>query len=328
MKRLFFALAVAIGAGVVGMGLDAACPVFFLSEPIVLWTAQGADPVHLVHSGEMWEVAWRSIPEGERMRWEADLPFDAPPGVWIASTGSVSYAFLRVPDAVGVVEVRTSPGAAIAVSGQARVADASGWAFFILEPGDHELAVEVGGEEVRRPLHIEADTRSAVTLALASLETSTPIVLPGSSLTLFVRIIAPRDLPALNAEVELPAGWSSAPDRGVFDPVVGGKLTIRSWRVSVPAAASPGDYALAVAFPDLGLEAQARVSVADRLPAEVVVCHWDVTGGKLDLAARCAITYERLRWAATLVGQELPFTGRVFTPAELEALAAEWEKGP
>ncbi len=328
MNRLLLALGVAIGVGAGGMGLDAACPVFFLSEPLVLWTARGADPVRLVHSGETWEVAWRCAPEGERMRWEADLPSAAPAGVWIACTGSVCYAFLRVPDEMGVAEVRTSRGAALALSGQARVADASGRAVFILAPGDHELAAEVGGEEVRRSVHIEPATRTAVTLVLASPETSTSVVLPGYRLTLSVRLISPRDLPTLNAEVELPAGWSYAPDPGVPDPVVGGRLTIRSWQVSVPPTASPGEYALAIGFPDLGLEAQVHVSVAHHLPAEVVVCHWDVTGEQLDLAARCAITYERLRWAATLVGQELPFTGRVFTLSELEALAAEWEKGP
>ncbi|MBC7170351.1 hypothetical protein H5T54_05435 [Candidatus Bipolaricaulota bacterium] len=328
MKRWVLALSVAIGVGAGGTGLDAACPVFFLSEPVVLWTARGADPLRLVHSGETWEVDWRCAPEGERVRWEADLPSDAPPGVWLACTGSACYAFLRVPDEMGVAEVRASRGAALALSGQARVADASGWAFFILAPGDHELAAEVGGEEVRRPVHVEPGTRTAATLVLAGAETSTPIVLPGFSLTLFLHLVAPRDLPTLNAEVELPAGWSCAPGPGGPDPVVGGRLTVRSWQVSVPADAPFGDQALTIRLPDLAVEARAPLLVAPRLPAEVVVCHWDVTGEQLDLTARCAITYERLRWAATLVGQELPFTGRVFTPSELEALAAEWEKGP
>ncbi len=85
---------------------------------------------------------------------------------------------------------------------------------------------------------------------------------------------------------------------------------------------------LTVGLPDLGVEAHAALTVANRLPSRVVVCHWDVTADWLDLSLPCEVTYARLLWATAFVGRELPFTGRIFTRSELDALAAEWQKGP
>lgn len=324
MTRALIAVGMALALGTAGAALDTVSPVLFASEPVVLRTAGGVGSPVLAHGGEVWEVTWRSAPDGGRVRWEADLGAGAPLGVWIASVGSASYAFLRAPDDLGLAAVRASPGTELAIAGEMRVADGKGWAFFLLPPGDHELVAQVGKEEVRRSLRIEPGTRTNIALILASLETSTAVVLPSYSLTLFLHLIAPADLPALNAEVELPEGWSYAPDPGVFDPVFRDRLTVRSWRISVPEAASPGDYELAIALPDFGLEARALVAVVHRLPFDVVVGHWDVTAEQLDLTLPCELTYDRLLWAATFVGRELPFTGRVFSPADLRELASRW----
>jgi hypothetical protein len=115
---------------------------------------------------------------------------------------------------------------------------------------------------------------------------------------------------------------------GIHDPLRAGELAVRSWRVSIPADAPYGEFALTVGLPDLGTEARAALAVADRLPPRVVVCHWDVTADELDLSLPCVITYERLLWATVFVGRELPFTGRVFTREDLDALAREWQEGP
>lgn len=326
MTRLL-ALGVVLGVSVGGLGLDAAHIAFFVSEPVVLWTAPGEEPVSLTYGGVPWEVAWRRELLGERVRWEGTLPPPAPRGVWVACGGRSCHAFLRVPDEVGIVEVQASPGALVTVGEEARVADASGRAFFVLPPGEHELAANVAGQDVRQRVRIEPRERTAVALFLVSLGTSTGVVLPGTSLTLSARLVVSGDFPTLNVVLVLPEGWSHEPLPGLFDPVVGGRLTVRSWRVSVPGTAPVGEYTLAVKLLDLGLEFQSSLTVAYRLPPRAVVCHWDVTGNRLDLEAPCQVTYERLLWASTRVGEVLPFAGRAFTRGDLEDLAREWEKG-
>ena len=132
----------------------------------------------------------------------------------------------------------------------------------------------------------------------------------------------------MNADLALPAGWEASPTPGVYDPLRAGELAVRSWRITIPAEAAAGAYVVGMAFPDLGLEAQASLAVAHRLPPREVVGHWDIAADWLDLSLPSVITYERLLWAATFVGRELPFTGRTLTAADLEALAREWEGSP
>lgn len=328
MKRLSLVLGVVLALGRIGLGLDVPHPVFFLSEPLVLWTVPGeGDPTVSHGDAPVTSEAWDRAPAGERIRWEASLP-PAGPGVWVACTDRACHAFLRVPDEVGVVEVQASPGALLTLAGQAKVADALGWAFFVVAPGEHELVAELEGEASRQSVEVRPGERIARTLVLAAAGVSSPVALPGHTVTLSVRLIAPRDHLALNADLALPAGWEASPTPGVYDPLRAGELAVRSWRITIPAEAAAGAYVVGMAFPDLGLEAQASLAVAHRLPPREVVGHWDIAADWLDLSLPSVITYERLLWAATFVGRELPFTGRTLTQADLEALAREWEGSP
>lgn len=326
MSRLPLALALSAGMAVATLGLEVRHPVLFLSEPLVLWTVPGEGVPEVRWGSSAVEVkAWKQEADGERIRWETPLP-PGPPGVWLACAGSSCYAFLRVPESLGIVEVRAPPGTPLSLAGAARVADPQGWAWFVVPPGEWELGGEVRGGPIHRPVEVRGGERVSTTLVLAELETSATVVLPGHRVTLTVRVVAPRDLPSLQAEFALPEGWEAAPTPGAFEPLTAGELAVRSWVATVPDGAFLGPHALAVRLPDLDLEAWVTVAVATRLPPREVVCHWDVTADRLDLTLPCLLTYDRLLWAATYVGRELPHTSRVFSQAEFLELAWEWGK--
>lgn len=327
MRTAAFAIGL-LYLGMVGVGLEVAHPALFPSEPLVVWTVPGEGAPTTSIAGTSWPVAWRQIAEAVRVRWEGSFPAEAPLGVWLVCTDLGCHAFLRVPGDQGLLEVEAAPGATLTLGGHARIADAAGRAFFVAAPGDYELVAAFGNERLTRPVSIRSGQRTRLTLILATAEVSTSATLPGHIVTLSVRIVAPRDLPTLGADLTLPEGWDALPNPGLFEPLPAGELTVRSWRVSIPADAPHGAHALTVGLPDLGVEARAVLTVAGRLPSRVVVCHWNVTADGLDLSVPCEVTYARLLWATAFVGRELPFTGRVFTRSELEALAAEWQTGP
>jgi hypothetical protein len=365
MQRALVVLGLALGVGCIGVGLDVAHPVFFLSEPVVLWTAPGVQDIVLSYFGVPVPVAWTRTPEGERVRWEAVVPGRA--GVWVACTDLACHAFLRVSDEVGVIEVQTSPGASLTVAGQRKVPDASGRAFFVVTPGDHVVVAEMGRRMSAQRLMVWPRERVAVDLvvrppdeprvppqprapvvtpapeepgihppppkvtpAVASVEVSTAVALPGHTVTLFVRLTSPRDFPALNADLVLPEGWEAIPTPGTYDPLRAGEPTVRSWRLPIPEWVPERFYALAIRFPDLGTEAQVVpvLEVADRLPPRVVVAHWDIAANELDLSLPGRITYDRLLWAATFAGQTLPSANRTLSQEDLDALAREWKESP
>jgi len=327
MRTAAFAIGL-LYLGLVGAGLEVAHPALFPSEPLVVWTAPGEGVPTASIAGASWPVAWCQVAETGRLRWEGSFPAEAPLGVWLVCTDRGCHASLRVPEAHGLLEVEAAPGATLILGGHTRIADAAGRAFFVAAPGDYELVAAFGNERLTRPVGIRSGERTQLTLILATAEVSTSTTVPGHIVTLSVRIVAPRDLPTLVADLALPAGWGALPKPGLFEPLSAGELTVRSWRVSIPADALHGEHALTVGLPDLGVEARAVLTVADRLPSRVVVCHWDVTADWLDLSLPCEVTYARLLWATSFVGRELPFAGRVFTRSELDALAAEWQKGP
>lgn len=327
MKSAAVVLVLAAGLGLGGVGLEVAHPVVFSNEPLVVWTA-GDVPPEVSLGGISVPALWERSREGDLTRWTGVISPWAPLGVWMVCSDRSCQAVLRVSPDVGLVEVRAGPGALLCLAGQLRVANRAGWATFVVPPGHHELLSEFGGEPVRRWVTVHAGERMQVTLVLAQAGTSTPTALPGSAVILGVSLVSPRDFAALDAQLRLPPGWEAVPTPGVFDPVRTGELTVRVWMVRIPDSVALEEYALAVDLVGLGVQVETSLAVADRLPARVVVCHWDVGADQLNLALPCRITYNRLRWAATFVGQELPFTGRVFTQSELESLASEWQTEP
>lgn len=328
MRARLLAVAVLLAPSIVGVGLDVAHVVLFAHEPVVAWTLTGEGAPTASFSGTTWPVAWRQTAEGERIRWEGILLVDAPLGMWLLCTDRGCHALLRLAADQGLLEVRAAPGATLTVGAQARVTDRAGRAFFVVVPDEHELVAVIGPDRLTRTVTVRAGQRTELVLNFATVEFSTTATQPGREVTLSVRIVPPRDLPTLMADLALPAGWGATPNPGLSEPLAVGEATSRSWRVSIPIDAPYGEHAVTVGLPDLGTEVSALLTVADRLPSRVVVCHWDVTADWLDLTLPCAVTYERLLWATAFVGKELPFTGRVFTRSDLDVLAQEWEKGP
>ncbi len=328
MRQVALGLAAVFGLGGVGVGLEVAHPVLLPSEPLVLWTVPGESPPSVAWGPFAVPLDWRQVWEGERLRWEGKFPLFSPPGVWLVCTDRSCEAVLRVGEGMGIVEVRAAPGTVLLILGQEKLVGKQGWAFFVVPPGEHLMGAVVHGEQSCYGVRVLPAKRVEVTLVFASPATSSSIVLPGTTLTLCLRIISPRDLATLGSEWELPSDWEVSPLLGVYDPLRRGEMAVRCWHVAVPPSAAGGEYTVAVRFPELEMEVQTRLTVSHRLPPRAVVCHWDVAADQLDLSQPCRITYERLLWAATFVGRELPFTGRVFTQAEFTALAAEWEVGP
>jgi len=314
--------------GTAGVGLEVARPALFPSEALVVWTAPGEGPPTASFAGTPWPMRWHQVAERERVRWEGSFPSDAPLGVWLVCTDRECYAFLRVAADQGLVEVEAVPGAVLTLGEQVRIGNVAGRAFFVVPPGDHLLTAQWHGETVTRMVSVRREQRARETLILATAEVSTAVALPGHTVTLFVRIVAPRDLPSLGADLVLPEGWEAVANPGLHDPLPAGRMSVRSWRVSIPADAAYAEYLLAVGLPELGTQAQIRLTVAHRLSPLDVVRHWDIDADRLDLSLSGEVTFDRLRWAAAFVGQVLPFTGRVFTQDELEALAEEWRRGP
>lgn len=321
------ALGLALFTAWAAAALEVAHPAFFASEPVAVWAAW-EDPPTLSWSGEPFPVRWERERVGERFRFLVTLPKDAL-GVWIvcAKDGPCS-AFLRIPDHLSLLEVQGIPGSVLTLGTEIRVADKSGFTFFAVLPGSYLLNAEQAGIAVTRAVDLQPGRRVLLTLALAQAETSSSLALPGHVVTLTVRVMPPRDLPWLRTEVALPMGWTAEPNPGLLDPLPAGVLSLRSWRVAVPADAPYGEHRLEVDLPDLGLRVHASLTVAARLPPRIVVGHWDTKADRLDLARPFALTFERLLWAAAFVGRELPYTGRVFTKAHLEELAREWERTP
>jgi len=318
------AVAALLAPGIVGVGLDVAHVALFSHEPVVAWTLPGEEAPTATFSGTTWPVAWGQAPGEGRLRWEGTFPADAPLGVWLICTDRGCHALLRLARDLGLLEVRAAPGATLTVGEHARLADGAGRAFFVVVPGEHELVAAVGADRLPRTVTVRAGERTELVLILAAAEFSTTVAQPGRAVTLSVRIVAPRDLPTLDADLVFPQGWVADPNPGLFEPLAAGEPTTRSWRVSIPADAPYGEYALTVGLPDLGTEVGAVLTLADRLPPRVVVGHWDIAANQLDLSLPGRITYERLLWATTFVGRELPFTGRVLTRTDLDLLAEEW----
>jgi len=59
----------------------------------------------------------------------------------------------------------------------------------------------------------------------------------------------------------------------------------------------------------------------------VVVSHWDTQADRLDLTLDQRITYQQLLWAVSLLGREVPYSGRTMTQEMLDRLAELWAQG-
>jgi hypothetical protein len=108
------------------------------------------------------------------------------------------------------------------------------------------------------------------------------------------------------------------------NPLPEGLVTSLSLLVEVPPKAS-GKYSLTIYLSELALDRQATLIVAEHLPPEVVVAHWDVKTERLDLTLPHTVSYEQLCWAASHVGERLPHTATDLSKRILENLTKRWQ---
>lgn len=304
-----------------GWALEVAHPVYLPGETIVVWTA----PIESPPQVECLDLRWQTIGEGEKVRWEAVIPTSAAPGVYLVATDRAEAAVLVVPRAKGLVEVETDLNFPLALDGQVAVPDPRGRAYFVADPGVSSLAIPF----LKDPLRVKVEEGKRVKVPLVSnldLWVSSSLALPGSRLCLTARFSTWFGDDAYPPELLLPSGWDAefqldqeclAPDqRGTW-----------SWTIMVPSDAPLGQYSLAlrVGFPWGMLERAVSITVASQLEARTVVGHWDLGANELDLASPFAITYDRLRWAASIVGKVVPHSREVMTPELWQELAEEWQ---
>ena len=317
--------------GTMGWAMEVAHPVLFAQEPVVVWTSPGEGHPSLLFCGEQVIATWTKHPEEGRVRWEGSLPSDAPLGVWTVEVKDACYSFLRIPMEWAILEVRGVAGTEIEAPGVQVVQGKGGTTVLIGPAGSWRVSITLPGREEPQveELSLAPGERKALFLGRVELVSSTPVALPGSTIQVTATILTPVDLPKLTDSLILPPGWSAEPTTcetcplHFEEPVPAGHPVTRAWLVHIPPDAR-GSYTIELAPPGLEPAGTATVEVRNRLPIEVVVAHWDVENDDLDLKLPDKITYEQLLWAASLVGQEVPFSGQRMTQTKLEALAEKW----
>ncbi len=317
-----------IGVAVVvsmGWALEVAHPVLLDGEPLVVWT-QTEDPPTLSFCGRPWPAAWRKTQEGERIRWETSLR-GAPLGVWIVQSGPDSAAFLRVDANKSVLElVGGPPRAVVWLDGRAYPLGETGASFFLLEPGRHTLAVEHLCDRWENDVHLLAGQRTRVELGhLGDLRTSSDQVLPGHRITLSLELRSALSLPFVELQLGLPPGWQAMIPEDGLSPVPRDRWIQQDFLVEVPPGVEEGRYTIEVRWH--GWVRRVTVAVVKSLSPLVVVGHWDVGRGELDLRQPFALTYERALWAASLLGKPIPYSMAIMTPELLQAILEHWASG-
>ncbi len=319
---------------IAGWALEPARPVFFSDEPVVLFTPRGADAPVLSFNGESYPLTWTSTPDGGQTRWEGALPEQAPLGIWVASSGSDCVSFLRVPPDWAVLELQGVAGLLVEAPGRWGLPGPQGTV--VAGPaGEWQVRYSFPGLAASRSLDLSLAPHEWRTIPVGYMELtpSTPLVLPGYDFLLKVRILSPVGISSLTEALTLPPGWGADPTYcqecppELDEPVPEETPTDRAWLVHVPPTAPVGEYTLRVQLPGAGLSGEVRVEVVRRLPVSVVVSHWDTQADRLDLTLDQGITYQQLLWAVSLLGREVPYSGRTMTQEMLDRLAELWAQG-
>ncbi len=317
-----------------GWAMEMVRPVLFSDEPVTVVTPPEAPAPKLEFCGQPYQVDWSSQPVTGGVRWEADFPRGAPLGVWVVSDLKGCISFLRIPATWAVLELAGAAGAEVEAPGLYQIT-VPGGVLVIGPAGEWDIAYCFPGQDPPHALHPSLNPHDWQRLLIGRLDLvpSSPLVLPGHEFLLRAVVLSPVDIPALEEALELPSGWTATPAAcsacppEMAEPIPAGVLTTRAWRIWVPEDTPTGTYSIRATLPGIGLVGSLNLEVAARLPIRVVVAHWDTTTDRLDLTLDPTIDYEQLLWAASLLGQEVPYTGRVMSTGMLDHLAELWEAG-
>lgn len=338
-SAIFFLFASAFFA----VGLEYPGPlVLFPGEPILAYTGlDEAEPVLKGPCGDF-PVEWEKERAEERIRWLANP--ELPEGVWQLATDRGCCAFLVVSPLFTVVEI-LGPAEHVV-----EMITASGGIYTGIVPSSHPLTFVVkpayAGEKAwvkskncpeclieQEEISLQPGVRVRVFSQKISLCATAQEVLPGTSVVIGFYPVSGRGVVAdllltpLEAfGIQVPAGWAVEPVERL-ECCADYEGFVPWFFVHIPPDAGEGEYELVV---DLGTSAfpcpfRVRLRVVSVLSPKEVVGHWDVAAGALDLTQPYAITYQRLLWATSLLGQRIPYTEAIMTPELLGALAKEWE---
>lgn len=176
------------------------------------------------------------------------------------------------------------------------------------------------------------DTGKQGAVPALAIKPTAKAALPGRDFLIILEFFLPEGVKEASLQVEAPAGWDVR-EGGICGeifpcpipapPVFPARMAVI---LAVPPTAG-GFYPVTISIPELGKSWYWELEVRACLDPLDVVRHWDVERGDLDLASPGEVTYERLLWAITQVGERLPHACRFLTYEDLGNLATEWAQG-
>lgn len=316
-------VALIVCLGLVGWAMEVSHPAFFPAEPLVVWT-EDVNPPTLFFCGNPWPADWHAEEEGGRFRWETAL-HQAPLGIWTICAEGICVAVLRVPQEASLVEIVGAPPGSFVHLGEQeiRAVGEQGRSFFVTTPGEQKLILEYECGRFEEHIVLAAGERLVFKFGeLLGLNVSSSEVLPGEKirLELIGRSLIP--LPYLAAQISLPENWRIETQEELLLPIPPQHQVHRNLTIRIPEDNACGTYEIAVRWQ--GWELKAKVKVGDSLSPLVVIGHWDVQRNVLDLSSPFALTYERVLWASSLLGQPIPYTTELMTPELLNTVLEAW----
>lgn len=338
-----------LGLAAVGFAFELASPLLlFPTEQIVLFTDPGESipVIRTVPLGIPVPVDWQSTTQKDgRTKWVANLIGQLSEGIWQITTNEMSCTFLVVSPFFSIVEILAQSKSLVTLmisNGESFW----GWAdpphplTFLVQPIclgiEAWITVPTTNQNLFHCARIPLRPSCRVRLFLPSfhLVSTAKEALPGSTFVIGLSasglaelldfLLASENL----VTFELPQGWGV--EFITQDKCGNFSAGFVPWiSVNVPPNAQLRTYRLGITIKnpkntDFVCRLEGEVVVTDKLSPKEVIGHWNVAENKLDLSQPYGITYERLLWAISLVGQEIPYSGATLTRELLEELTKEW----
>lgn len=329
------------GLAVSGIAFEMASPlILFPSDQLVVIVAPDESPpsIQSFPCGLAIPVKWEKfVMNSGKIQYKAYLS-GLSEGVWQVSTNKTTCTFLIISPFSSLVEVLVEVESLVTmttVTGEvfAGVASPSDVLTFIVRACWGGTSARISSSRVSTRVILTPGNRIRVFLSDFELRVTSSEVLPG--LSFILGFVTPRRAPLAEYTLTpqqyimptLPPGWAA--EYLIVNQHIEPLGLVPVLKINVPSDAKPGKYVLQITIksprnPDFSCILEKEVVVTSKLSVKTVIGHWDVVTNKLDLTQPYALTYDRILWAATLIGREIPFTGVIMTQELLQSLAEEW----
>lgn len=216
----------------------------------------------------------------------------------------------------------------------------------VCNPGSLALQFKTVNTETDIPLSIERAERKVLEgLVKVELKPGSTISLLGArSIIAYFSIQTELALDELHILVTPPTDWEITPEIlflegaetaaermgwALTNVESNAKLQVR-FIADIPKELPPGEYALGISIPELGISESATIQVKSCLPPVEAVLRWDpaTSRTRLDIPLPKAPTGDQLAWAVvwTVTGQPPPYACAPLTKEELELLGEYFER--